>query len=75
MLQVDAEPCFVYNLSRAHKRNVTLTTSQITQTNIPPRELVSYSKETQTQPLEREGMCLHLVDYVPAKSDEIWLDA
>ncbi|KAK2140507.1 hypothetical protein LSH36_1333g00017 [Paralvinella palmiformis] len=36
------------------KKNITLTTSQVTQTNIPPKEYIFYSKETQTQPLEKE---------------------
>ncbi|KAK2141770.1 hypothetical protein LSH36_1045g00045 [Paralvinella palmiformis] len=37
------------------KKNITLTTLQVTQTNIPLKEHVSYSKETQTQPLGREA--------------------
>ena len=39
------------------KRTIELSTSKVTQTSIPPRENVSYSKETQTQieQYEREG--------------------
>ena len=36
-------------------RKVQLSTSKITQTNIPPRENVSYSKETQTPVEQMDG--------------------
>ena len=36
-----------------------LTTSKVTHTNIPPRELVNYNKETQTphETIDKEGKC------------------
>ena len=46
-------------IPRVEKKGVKLSLVRVSETDIPPRENVSYSKETQTfglEPPEREGM-------------------
>ena len=48
-------------IPRVEKKGVKLSLVRVSETDIPPRENVSYSKETQTfglEPPEREGMQL-----------------
>ena len=51
--------CSLYSLivSGVRAKKISLGVSKVTQTNIAPRELVAYNKETQTpaEQLEREG--------------------
>lgn len=47
--------CFLISPKR---RNIQLSIVKVNETNIPPRENVSYSKETQTinpEPIEKDG--------------------
>lgn len=45
------------------KSKVKLSMCKVSETNILPKEMVTYSKETQTivtEPAERDGKCQHL---------------
>ena len=49
---------FLFMCSPRRKKNVQLSIVKVNETNIPPRENVAYSKETQTvniEPVDKEG--------------------
>ena len=60
-------------IPRVEKKGVKLSLVRVSETDIPPRENVSYSKETQTfglEPPEREGM--HLLWHFSPAHDSYW---